>query len=42
MLGTMTHSLCIDLDVVVDRFHIALFSALGQTHCACMWFYMSD
>ena len=22
--------------VVVDRFHIALFSALEQTHCACM------
>ena len=22
--------------VVVDRFYIALFSALGQTHCACM------
>ena len=25
-----------------DRFYIALFSALEQTHCACMWFYMSD
>ena len=25
-----------------DRFYIALFSALEQTHCARMWFYMSD
>ena len=24
-----------------DRFYIALFSALEQTHCARMWFYMS-
>ena len=22
--------------VVVDHFHMALFSALEQTHCACM------
>ena len=28
--------------VVVDRCYIALFSALEQTHCARMWFYMSD
>ena len=27
--------------VVVDRFYIALFSALEQTHCDRMWFYMS-
>ena len=29
--------------VVVDRFYsyIALFSALEQTHCARMWFYVS-
>ena len=26
----------------VDRFSIALFSALEQTHCTRMWFYMSD
>ena len=26
----------------VDCFYIALFSALKQTHCACMRFYMSD
>ena len=25
-----------------DCFYIALFSALKQTHCARMWFYMSD
>ena len=25
-----------------DCFCIALFSALKQTHCACMWFYMSE
>ena len=25
-----------------DCFYIALFSALEQTHCARMWFYMSD
>ena len=28
--------------VVVVRFYIALFSALGQTHCALMLFDMSD
>ena len=28
--------------VVVDRFYIVLFSAFEQTHCARMWFYMSD
>jgi len=27
--------------VVADRFYIALFSALEQTHCARMWFYTS-
>ena len=27
--------------ITVDWFYIALFSALEQTHCACMWFYMS-
>ena len=27
---------------IVDCFYIALFSALEQTHCACIWFYMSD
>ena len=34
--GTMTHSLCTHLVVDVDRCYTALFSALGQTHCACM------
>jgi len=28
--------------VVVDRFYMALFSALEQTHCARMWFLNSD
>ena len=28
--------------VVVDHFYIALFSALKQTQCACMWFCMSE
>ena len=28
--------------VVVDRFYIALFSTLEQTHCARMLFYTSD
>ena len=28
--------------IAIDRFYIALFSALEQTHCACMWFYMSE
>ena len=28
--------------IIVDRFYIALFSALEQTHCAHMWFYMSE
>ena len=26
----------------VDRFYIALFSALEQTCCACVWFYMYE
>ena len=30
---------CYDDD---DRFYIALFSTLEQTHCARMWFYMND
>ena len=25
-------------DVDVDRFYVALYSALEQTHCACLWF----
>ena len=28
--------------VVVDRFSVALFSTLEQTHCARMWFCMTD
>ena len=28
--------------VVVDRFYMALFSVLEQTHCARMWYYMSE
>ena len=28
--------------VVVDCFYIALFSALEQTHCTHMWFWISD
>ena len=28
--------------LIVDRFYIALFSALQQTHCARMWFYTSE
>ena len=28
--------------IIVDRFYIALFSALEQTQCARMWFHMSD
>ena len=27
--------------MIVDHSYIALFSALEQTHCTCMWFYMS-
>ena len=27
--------------IIINRFYIALFSALKQTHCARMWFYMS-
>ena len=32
----------VDVVVVDDRFYVALFSALEQTHCARMGFYMSD
>ena len=28
--------------IIIDSFYIALFSALEQTHCARMWFYMSE
>ena len=28
--------------IYIDRFYIALFSALEQTHCARMWFYISE
>ena len=28
--------------MIVDCFYIALFSTLEQTHCARLWFYMSD
>ena len=28
--------------IIIDRFYIVLFSAFEQTHCACMWFYMSE
>ena len=28
--------------IIIDRFYIALFSALEQAHCARMWFYMSE
>ena len=28
--------------IIIDRFYIALFFALEQTHGARMWFYMSD
>ena len=28
--------------IIIDRFYIALFSAREQTHCARMWFYMSE
>ena len=28
--------------IIIDRFYIALFSAVEQTHCARVWFYMSN
>ena len=28
--------------IIIDRFYIALFSALEQAHCARLWFYMSE
>ena len=28
--------------IIINRFYIALFSALEQTHCARVWFYMSE
>ena len=28
--------------IIIDRFYIALFSAREHTHCARMWFYMSE
>ena len=34
---TQTHRI-----IIIDRFYIALFYAREQTHCARMWFYMSQ
>ena len=28
--------------IIIDSFYIALLSALDQTHCARIWFYMSE
>ena len=28
--------------IIIDRFYIALFSTLEQTHCTHMWLYMSE
>ena len=28
--------------LLIDRFYIALFSAVEQSHCARMWFYMNE
>ena len=28
--------------IIIDCIYVALFSALEQTHCASMWFYMSE
>ena len=36
------NTISIIIIIITDRFYIALFSALEQTHCARMWFYMSD
>ena len=33
---------CFTPIIIIDRFYIALFSAVEQTHCARMWFYMSE
>ena len=38
----MQQCVCIAFFVVVDRFYIALFSALEQTHCARTRFYTSE
>ena len=40
--GPAVTNLLVCLYYYIDRFYIALFSALEQTHCARMWFYMSD
>ena len=40
--GTETVPAVVVVVVVVDRFSIALFSALEQTHCARMGFNMSE
>ena len=32
---------CVSVCVCIDHFYIVLFSALEQTRCAHMWFYMS-
>ena len=41
-MSLKTNDLKICVIIIIDRFYIALFSALEQTHCARMWFYMSE
>ena len=36
------YALNLEYIIIIDRFYIALFSALEQTQCARMWFHMSD
>ena len=36
------NTLAVIINIIIDRFYIALFSALEQTRCAHMWFCMSE
>ena len=41
-LVTVVPVIIIIIIIILDRFYIALFSALEQTHCDRMRFYMND
>ena len=40
------HVLVFDIDAIYilidDRLYSAILRSLEETHCACMWFYISD
>ena len=42
LISAFLYTLIIIIIIIIDRFYIALFSALERTHCARMLLYISD